>query len=57
MPSYMDIGWLSRVVMRIEEDNTSVLHMVRSQDWAMRGSDWLFDELFVSYPNEQAMYN
>lgn len=57
MPSYMNISWLSRVVMQVEEDDSTVLHMVRSQDWAMRGSDYLFDELFVSYPNEMAMYN
>lgn len=57
MPDYMNISWLSRVVMQVEEDDSTVLHMVRNQDWAIRGSDYLFDELFVSYPNEMAMYN
>lgn len=57
MPSYMNIGWLSRVIMQVEEDETSVMRNILNGDWAMRGSDYLFDELFVSYPNVMAMYN
>lgn len=57
MFDYMNIGWLSGVLMRVEEDNSTSLPGIRSQDWAMRSSDFLFDELFMSYPNEEAMYN
>lgn len=57
MPNYMDISWLSEILMDIHEDNTTVDPLMPGDSWVLRGSDHLMNEMAKSYNNEDAIYN